>query len=265
MTSAVFETAHTASWPDLHSLVDEYFTHYDSYIFRGQADAEWLVDSTLTRAMRRIGVESEQIPSKVKQHLSAFREQIRGRSSLDLETATENRLWALGQHYGLYTPLLDWSRSPYVAIYFSLLGHSPSGVRALYALVESDVESISGAHSKFSEVQVVRPLGHENVRIVSQGGLFLKLPVGENLLNLVGKTPDSAWVTLYKITYPDTIKNDALAALNNMNINHASLFPDLVGSSQHTNFLLDIALHLERGQEVGFHRGKSLGLTPRSS
>ena len=95
MTSAVFETAHTASWPDLHSLIDECFTHYHSYIYRGQADAEWLVDSTLTRAMRRIGVESEQIPSKVKQHLSAFREQIRGRSSLDLETATENR-WVKG-------------------------------------------------------------------------------------------------------------------------------------------------------------------------
>ncbi len=257
MTSAVFETAHVTSWLDLHSLVDEYFTHYDAYVFRGQADSDWLVDSTLTRAFRRIGVPSEQIAPKVEAHLQSFREQIRGRCTLDLEVASDDRLWALGQHYGLYTPLLDWSRSPYVAIYFSLLGQSASETRALYALVESDVRDISKAYSRSNEVVVVRPLGHENLRIVSQGGLFLKLPVGENLLSLIGKTPDCGWVTLYKITYPDSIRSDALAALNNMNINHASLFPDLVGSSHHANFLLDIAAHLERGQENGFHRGKS--------
>jgi hypothetical protein len=254
---ATIETAHANDWPDLHSLLDEYFTHYDGYIFRGQADAQWSVDSTLTRALARLGTPSERVEEKVAGHLQRFKEQVRGRSRIDLQSSSDDTMWSLGQHYGLYTPLLDWSRSPYVALYFSLLGSSASGTRALYALVEADVSDISVAFSKSDEVQIVKPLSHENVRIVSQGGLFLKLPVGESLVGLVEKTPECGWVTLYKITYPDSIKNDALAALNNMNINHASLFPDLVGSSQHANFLLEIDPHLERGREEGFQRGRT--------
>jgi len=58
---ATIETAHANDWLDLHSLIDEYFTHYDSYIFRGQADANWLVESTLTRAFKKLLIRPNEI------------------------------------------------------------------------------------------------------------------------------------------------------------------------------------------------------------
>jgi hypothetical protein len=57
------------------------------------------------------------------------------------------------------------------------------------------------------------------------------------------------WITMYKIVFPDSIRNQALSALNNMNINHLSLFPDLHGSSQYSNYQLEIEPYLEQERD----------------
>ncbi|MBC7936283.1 MAG: hypothetical protein H7Y86_13110 [Rhizobacter sp.] len=64
----------------------------------------------------------------------------------------------------------------------------------------------------------------------------------------VSKAPSVGnWITLYKITYPDSLRQKALSYLNLMNINYSSLFPDLDGSSKNTNRkLLDIDYYNKR-------------------
>jgi hypothetical protein len=252
---ATVEQVEVKNWHDLHLRLDDYFTHYDGYIFRGQADAKWKLESSLTRSIHRVypDATASQIRSLTASHLYRFRRNIRGRCDLDLGKVDDERLWALGQHFGLYTPLLDWSRSPYVALFFSLYGPCESGLRSLWALFESDIDEFWPPTVRSSEkIKIIHPLGHENQRLVSQNGLFLSVPVGKSADDMILKCKDLDYVTLYRFTFPDAIRNDILAALNNMNINHASLFQDLSGSSLFANTQLEIDPHLESGKTRGF-------------
>ena len=86
--------------------------------------------------------------------------------------------------------------------------------------------------------------------MVNQRGILLGIPVGEDLETWIKESRDFDWVTMYKIIFSDKIREDALSALDNMNINHSTLFPDLIGSSLYTNYQLEIEPFLddERGR-----------------
>ena len=253
---ATIETEHLATWFDLTLRLDDYFAHYNNYIFRGQADATWPLDSTLKRAIHRNYPNEPERLRSWKSVLSSFRANIRGRCPLDLESSSDDELWALGQHYGLYTPLLDWTRSPYVGLFFALQGACSSGNRALWAFAEGAEELLHQPKvpsRKIDRVRIVEPLTHHNARLVSQRGLFLSIPPTQSLEKLVGDITGEDFVVMYKFTFPDSIRSDALAALDLRNINHASLFPDIQGSALHTNYEYDIEDHLNKMKKSGWN------------
>ena len=243
---ATIEYQKVDNWLDLTLRIDDYFTHFNNYIFRGLADADWKLESTLARTLKGTYQKVSERKQATIAHNKQYRENIRGRTHLDLKNATDDEIWALGQHFGLYTPLLDWTRSPYVALFFSFFGPCDSGRRALWAILEDDIERISKIKKRTqSKVHIVNPLTHYNERLVNQRGLFLNVPINVELEDWVKSAEDFNWVTMYKITFPDRIRNDALSALNNKNKNHLSLFPDLNGSSLYTNYQLEIEPYLK--------------------
>lgn len=244
---------HFDTWSSLSDYIDCNYTYFKAYIFRGQADAEWKLESTLARALKKI-YPSLETDNKyiVDKHLQEFKKNLRGRSKFDLDHISENELWATGQHFGLFTPLLDWSDSPYVALFFSLQGESKSGKRCLWTFYEKYIETINAKYDeKENKLATVRPLSNDNTRLVSQQGLFLKLPIITSLEDIIGQI-DSDYngsQIISRITFPDTIKDECLASLNNMNINTLTLFPDIIGSAVHTNYLLEIEPFLSKGRE----------------
>jgi hypothetical protein len=61
----------------------------------------------------------------IEEHLKKFKVFVRGRfPNLNDYHHDDNEIWAIGQHYGLKTPLLDWSVSPYVALFFAFEGQN---------------------------------------------------------------------------------------------------------------------------------------------
>jgi len=247
MTDIARETVD--DWESLVATLDDYYKHFNGYIFRGQADAKWKLESTLSRALKTAYPQAKGIKQIENAHLYNFKVNIRGRNNLDLENVSDDELWALGQHFGLHTPLLDWTRSPYVALYFSLFGKCESGYRAIWALLESDVKTINKKIKIPSKrIRIINPITNHNQRLVNQRGLFVKIPIGVDLENWVRPSKSFTWITMYKISFPDKIRDDALAALDNMNINYLSLFPDITGSSLYTNYQLEIEPFLEEGR-----------------
>jgi len=242
-------------WNNLRYKINKYFSHFPDYIFRGHGQDDWLLESTLSRALKKSKAKNKR--ELVSEHLKRFKLDIRGRRGDNPRVLSEDEIWAMGQHNGLFTPLLDWSESPWVAIFFALTSveQSNTGKRALYALHFTDVETINDFYKKKKGgkrniVELIEPEIDENRRLVNQRGLFTKLDIENDIEKWVTNAQDIGdWLTLYKIIFPDTIRQKAILYLNLMNINHSSLFPDLYGSSINTNMrLLQNDYILERQQ-----------------
>lgn len=264
------------SWQDFLGFVYAEMLDYETYIWRGQRNSSWELESTLDRLIRTANVKKAKQYDFSKNHLEQFKFATRGRRGQNPRVIeTENEWWALGQHHGLATPLLDWTSSPFVAAYFSFIdkGGPQTKYRAIYALhkpsIEEKVKQIVRAKELenkkekeklktaigptnfllqasldfpvIKEVEFIRPLSDENHRLVNQGGLFSKAPVGVTLNKWINKNfKDDESYTLIKLLIPNRERNQALKNLNRMNINHLSLFPDLYGASKFCNLYGEI-------------------------
>lgn len=188
-------------------------------------------------------------------YLADFR---RHAQSLPGITVLEDHWWPLARHYGVVTPLLDWTRSPYIGAFFAFedylgsknpglrsgmtrlgLGASGSGVQhdgagavAVWELVLAD------DLRKHGELDVLRPdlpflavaariRAQQSVLTRLGDDLYLDIEsflVHHNLAHLL---------TCYEIPVSETAK--AIGDLSRMNIDFASLFPDLEGAAIQAN------------------------------
>lgn len=249
-------TSKAKSWDDWLRWVAEL---KGTWYFRGQRGATWGLETSLDRGVER---QSQTRHSSALWHLDRKNEmkELLFRFKQDAHNHLTHvpgpldiaSLYALMQHFGAPTPLLDWTESPYVGLYFALEDRSSvkrkrqrESYSAVWAVdgawletkkesLKSDVLSHDDLLSNETPVVVrINPL-MSNPRLFAQQDLFLcrllaKASVVQILMTMMMHPTLTDSPVIRKLEIGNSFRIKFLKNLRTMNIHRASLFPGLDG------------------------------------
>jgi len=236
--------------------------HFGSgVIFRGHSDTEWQLSSTIERNMFDKVVEAvdkngKKIPFYSRRTsmlageyndwcnvlITKFRENTKGMPGID-SSSNDIDLWSIGRHYGLLSPYLDWTASPFIAAFFAFekIYKTFEHLHSHYKTIpETKVINVWGLQfwegiENDDDFKII-PTSHTHTsRARAQQGWFTKLTSRDfvdiqSYFESIGKA--------YYLERYDINTETAMQALHNlslMDINYLTLFPDAFGAALHTN------------------------------
>jgi hypothetical protein len=264
------ESASCATWNELRDALESFVVErrssdfWDnlsraSWVFRGHRSAAWKLESSIARLGEEAGICWFSAESQMMR-LFSERMCLYGRDRIGDDKPA--RLLAFMQHYGVPTRMLDFTRSPWVALFFALESRVPSGDAEIWAI---DSQAVASKKSAELDSQGLRPWDADQIvlrdrggilpsarraegckpwpnmvaayqpvehslRSSSQHGLFLynadpTHSFEESLMNMM----DGSTGWLRRIRIGASVREEALRRLHGMNIHRLSLFPDMEG------------------------------------
>jgi hypothetical protein len=243
----------------LDDLLEKINTLPNNYIYRGQADARWALQSSLERMLDR-AADRDRLVRLEEYSLDCFRSKFHLYDKESNNAPNSTLAWlAAMQHYGVPTRLLDFSSSPYIALYFALASHDPSlhDDLALYvmdysAIMQASIDSVAGQIRSFSETRssvhakrdeifddVIDRGAHDvlwvtepkvvNTRVDKQSGTFLisgnrRKTIEELLAQSIYSNCD-----VQKLIIPKKYYDGLFVILRKVNISAKTLYGDLYG------------------------------------
>ncbi len=241
----------------------------ERWIFRGQINSKWALQTTLERACKNYGHSLEEAKDNEERLLREFQRKYHHYSQHIPNSANTLEWLSLMQHYGAPTRLLDFTYSIYVAAYFALeKAEKDSAVWAIngiWAMERSSdcfkkgskewkfiKEDITEKNEKIFDTTFRRrkPKAFAcqmnpfrlNERLTIQKGVFMcpgnvNLSFESNIENLRGWNEKE---NIVKIIIPHELRRKALDSLSNMKISCATLFPGLDGFAQSLSVSLPV-------------------------
>jgi hypothetical protein len=248
-----------SSWHQLRGVLEELANA--GWAFRGQADASWSLQSSLTRYLKLFGGPANEWVSREIKILHTFKRKAHlqlGRTPKEGETLE----WlALMQHHGAPTRLLDFTWSPYVAAFFALEKATSNAViwaicsgpkipnfRGFYisAMLNKVLETHERQPVKVKKLtlndgETIPPvlIGEPvlmNQRMTMQAGTFI-IPTTRLDVSIESCVPRSSVLKIILAT--KSIRKETMERLYNMNISNATLFPGVDGLARSLAFELE--------------------------
>lgn len=232
------------SWDEFHSVAKK-FENYPDYIWRGQ---EKRYDELIPSFYRR-DVNKETIKEELDITLEKFKKRLSGVRKID--SFTDNDVWAIGQHYGLKTPLLDWTEIPYFAAYFAFYNKKEKKEDGVIYALNRAIKRLMKRKDRFVDFDLPNDKfdDQQNRRLINQKGKFTFALDGKSIESIVSlywkyeyirKENNDEDIILAEISIPGKYRDEYMGALGSMNINHGILFPDYAGAVEITKIDLGI-------------------------
>lgn len=217
--------------------IQEHKFSISELLFRGQADDSWGLVTTLERYTK--DCISLRLYHRYLQHIKPAVESYTGRvwelgDSSGFETdhifnLPGYSMMVYARHHGFPSPLLDWTLSPYIALFFAFSSHSDSARAAVYGFIETP-EGAKAGWVGAPQILGQGPYTTTHERHFTQQARYticIEKPCNEWTYSshdsYFSKSNDEQDF-LRKITIPRKIRPEILRRLDLMNINEYSLF-----------------------------------------